>query len=132
MTEEAAQQALDAFAEQWDGRYPQISKSGRENWPDLSTFFAYPAEIRKVIYTTNATESLNNVIRHAIKRRKIFPSDDSVKKVIWLAIQAASKKWTMPLQDWRLAMSRFIMVVAHCDVRLVCNSRHGFLSIQTL
>ncbi|MBA0018396.1 transposase, partial [Xenorhabdus nematophila] len=76
---------------------------------NLSTFFAYPAEIRKVIYTTNAIESLNSVIRHAIKKRKIFPSDDSTKKVIWLAIQAASKKWTMPIQDWRLAMSRFMI-----------------------
>ncbi|PHM67629.1 transposase [Xenorhabdus stockiae] len=108
-TEEIALQALDAFAEQWDGRYPQISRSWRENWDNLSTFFAYPTEIRKVIYTTNAIESLNSVIRHAIKKRKIFPSDDSVKKVVWLAIQAASKKWTMPIQDWRLAMSRFMI-----------------------
>ncbi|WP_426578130.1 IS256 family transposase [Xenorhabdus stockiae] len=108
-TEEMALQALDAFAEQWDERYPQISRSWQENWGNLSTFFAYPAEIRKVIYTTNAIESLNSVIRHAIKKRKIFPSDDSVKKVIWLAIQAASKKWTMPIQDWRLAMSRFMI-----------------------
>ncbi|WP_237388135.1 IS256 family transposase [Xenorhabdus sp. Sc-CR9] len=108
-TEEVAQQALKAFAEQWDERYPQISRSWRENWGNLSTFFAYPAEIRKVIYTTNAIESLNSVIRHAIKKRKIFPSDESTKKVIWLAIQAASKKWTMPIQDWRLAMSRFMI-----------------------
>ncbi len=108
-TEEAAQLALEALAQQWDERYPQISKSWRENWPNLSTFFAYPPEIRKVIYTTNAIESLNSVIRHAIKRRKIFPSDNSVKKVVWLAIQAASKKWTMPIQDWRIAMSRFLI-----------------------
>ncbi|MDC9595244.1 IS256 family transposase, partial [Xenorhabdus sp. IM139775] len=108
-TEEVAGQALEAFAKQWDERYPQISRSWRENWGNLSTFFAYPAEIRKVIYTTNAIESLNSVIRHAIKKRKIFPSDDSAKKVIWLAIQAASKKWTMPIQDWRMAMSRFMI-----------------------
>ncbi|MGT5527434.1 transposase, partial [Escherichia coli] len=62
-----------------------------------------------VIYTTNAIESLNSVIRHAIKKRKVFPTDDSVKKVVWLAIQAASQKWTMPLRDWRMAMSRFII-----------------------
>ncbi len=60
-------------------------------------------------YTTNAIESLNSVIRHAIKKRKVFPTDDSVKKVVWLAIQAASQKWTMPLKDWRMAMSRFII-----------------------
>ncbi|PHM39713.1 IS256 family transposase [Xenorhabdus miraniensis] len=108
-TEEAALQALNAFSEIWDHRYPQISRSWQANWDNLSTFFDYPTEIRKVIYTTNAIESLNSVIRHAIKKRKVFPTDDAVKKVIWLAIQAASKKWTMPLQDWRMAMSRFII-----------------------
>ena len=73
------------------------------------TFFAYPSEIRKAIYTTNAIESLNSVIRQAIKKRKVFPTDDSVRKVIYLAIDAASKKWNMPIRDWRLAMSRFII-----------------------
>ena len=66
-------------------------------------------DIRKAIYTTNAIESLNSVIRHAIKKRKIFPTDDSVKKVIYLAIQSASKKWSMPIRDWRSAMSRFLI-----------------------
>ncbi|HGP2607351.1 TPA: IS256 family transposase [Salmonella enterica] len=109
LTEEAAFQALEAFGEAWDHRYPQISRSWQSNWANLSTFFSYPQELRKVIYTTNAIESLNSVIRHAIKKRKVFPTDDSVKKVVWLAIQAASQKWTMPLQDWRMAMSRFII-----------------------
>ncbi|EOO6581135.1 IS256 family transposase, partial [Escherichia coli] len=103
-TEEAGQQALEAFASAWDSRYPQISRSWQANWTNLAMFFAYPADIRKVIYTTNAIESLNSVIRHAIKKRKVFPTDDSVKKVVWLAIQAASQKWTMPLRDWRMAM----------------------------
>lgn len=108
-TEEAGQQALEAFAAAWDKRYPQISRSWESNWANLATFFAYPADIRKVIYTTNAIESLNSVIRHATKKRKVFPTDDSVKKVVWLAIQAASQKWTMPLRDCRMAMSRFII-----------------------
>jgi len=108
-TEESALQALDKFAEKWDGQYPQISKSWRANWQQLNTFFAYPADIRKAIYTTNAIESLNSVIRHATKKRKVFPSDDSVKKVVFLAIQAASKKWTMPISNWRAAMSRFMI-----------------------
>ncbi|WP_350238815.1 IS256 family transposase [Pectobacterium colocasium] len=108
-TEEAALQELETFARVWDERYPQISRSWRANWVNLSTFFAYPSDIRKVIYTTNAIESLNSVIRHAIKKRKVFPTDDSVRKVVWLAIQSASKKWTMPIQNWRLAMSRFII-----------------------
>ncbi|HHL2713061.1 TPA: transposase, partial [Yersinia enterocolitica] len=108
-TEEAALQALETFGEAWDYRYPQISRSWQANWNNLATFFSYLTEIRKVIYTTNAIESLNSVIRHAIKKRKVFPTDDSVKKVVWLAIQAASQKWTMPLLDWRMAMSRFII-----------------------
>lgn len=85
------------------------SRTRQANRPNLATFFAYPTGIRKEIYTTNAIESLNSVIRHAIKKRKVFPTDDSVKKVVWLAIQSASQKWTMPLKDWRLAMSRFII-----------------------
>ena len=108
-TEEAGLQALEVFASAWDSRYPQISRSWTANWLNLATFFGYPADIRKVIYTTNAIESLNSVIRHAIKKRKVFPTDESVKKVVWLAIQAASQKWPMPLRDWRMAMSRFII-----------------------
>ncbi|AUX71134.1 IS256 family transposase [Erwinia pyrifoliae] len=108
-TEEAALMALDKFAGIWDEKYPQISKSWRTHWENLNTFFGYPPDIRKAIYTTNAIESLNSVIRAAIKKRKVFPTDDSVRKVIYLAIKDASKKWNMPIQNWRLAMSRFII-----------------------
>ena len=108
-TEEAALMALDTFAGAWDDKYPQISKSWRAHWQNLNTFFGYPPDIRKAIYTTNAIESLNSVIRAAIKKRKVFPTDDSVRKVIYLAIKDASKKWSMPIQNWRLAMSRFII-----------------------
>ncbi|EEN8115624.1 IS256 family transposase [Salmonella enterica subsp. enterica serovar Newport] len=108
-TEEAALMALDAFAGVWDDKYPQISKSWRAHWENLNTLFIYPPDIRKAIYTTNAIESLNSVIRAAIKKRKVFPTDDSVRKVIYLAIKDASKKWSMPIQNWRLAMSRFII-----------------------
>ncbi|CAI1238379.1 IS256 family transposase [Serratia quinivorans] len=108
-TEEAALMALDAFAGVWDDKYPQISKSWRTHWENLNTFFGYPPDIRKAIYTTNAIESLNSVIRQAIKKRKVFPTDDSVRKVIYLAIRDASKKWSMPIKNWRLAMSRFII-----------------------
>ncbi|MBB5187296.1 transposase-like protein [Zhongshania antarctica] len=72
----------------------------------------YPADIRKVIYTTNAIESLNSVIRKAIKKRKLFPTDDAAKKVIYLAIQNASKKWTMPIRNWTPALNRFIIDIA--------------------
>ncbi|MGE4802936.1 IS256 family transposase [Yersinia hibernica] len=108
-TEAAALMALDNFAATWDDKYPQISKSWRAHWGNLNTFFGYPPDIRKAIYTTNAIESLNSVIRAAIKKRKVFPTDDSVRKVIYLAIKDASKKWSMPIQNWRLAMSRFII-----------------------
>ncbi|CNL85805.1 IS256 family transposase [Yersinia aldovae] len=108
-TEEGALMALDTFADAWDDKYPQISKSWRAHWENLNTFFGYPPDIRKAIYTTNAIESLNSVIRQAIKKRKVFPTDDSVRKVIYLAIKDASKKWSMPIQNWRLAMSRFII-----------------------
>jgi len=77
---------------------------------DLScTLFKYPEDIRKAIYTTNAIESLNSVIRKAIKKRKLFPTDDSAKKVIFLAIQEASKNWTMPIKNWKAALNRFMI-----------------------
>jgi len=108
-TEEIALSALESFADRWDGQYPQISKSWMNNWDNLNTFYRYPRDIRKAIYTTNAIESLNSVIRKAIKNRKVFPSDDSAKKVIYLAIKAASKKWSKPIHCWRAAMNRFII-----------------------
>lgn len=109
VTEEEALKALDAFAEHWDGKYPQISKSWRSHWHNLNTLFDYPEDIRKAIYTTNAIESLNSVIRKAIKKRKLFPSDDSARKVVYLAILDASKKWTMPIRNWKAALNRFMI-----------------------
>lgn len=108
-TEEQALLALDRFAEKWDGKYPKISRSWRAHWENLNTLFRYPADIRKAIYTTNAIESLNSVIRKAIKKRKLFPSDDAAKKVVYLAIQNATKKWTMPIRNWKPALNRFII-----------------------
>ncbi|PCH62076.1 MAG: IS256 family transposase [Gammaproteobacteria bacterium] len=108
-TEDEALLALDQLAERWDEKYPQISKSWRAHWQNLNTLFNYPADIRKAIYTTNAIESLNSVIRKAIKKRKLFPTDDSAKKVIFLATQQASKKWTMPVRHWKPALNRFMI-----------------------
>lgn len=109
VTEDEAVLALNQFADRWDDQYPQISKSWRAHWQNLNTLFNYPADIRKVIYTTNAIESLNSVIRKAIKKRKLFPTDDAAKKVIYLAIQNASKKWTMPIRNWKPALNRFMI-----------------------
>ena len=109
-TEEDALKSLDQFADCWDEKYPQISKSWRSNWENLNTLFDYPPEIRKAIYTTNAIESLNSVIRKATKKRKVFPTDDSAKKVIYLAIMDASKNWSMPIQNWKPALNRFMIL----------------------
>ena len=108
-TEEAALLALDQFGERWDDKYPQISKTWRAHWHNLNTLFSYPEDIRKAIYTTNAIESLNSVIRKAVKKRKLFPTDDSATKVIYLAIREASKKWTMPIRNWKPALNRFMI-----------------------
>jgi len=108
-TEEEALLALDAFAGSWDEKYPQISRSWRNHWDNINTLFNYPGDIRKAIYTTNAIESLNSVIRKAIKKRKLFPTDGSAQKVVYLAIMDASKKWTMPIRNWKAAMNRFMI-----------------------
>ena len=108
-TEDEALLALERFAERWDEKYPHISRTWRQHWQNLSTLFRYPDDIRKAIYTTNAIESLNSVIRKAVNKRKLFPSDDSARKVVYLAIMDASKKWTMPIRNWKGALNRFII-----------------------
>lgn len=102
-----AEKALEELGEKWSEKYPQIERSWRRNWENLITMFDYPDEIRKIFYTTNAIESLNSVIRKAIRNRKIFPSDQSALKVIYLSVKKASEKWTMPLRNWKPAMNRF-------------------------
>ncbi len=108
-TEEEALLALDRLSDRWDEKYPQISRSWRSHWENISTLFNYPEEIRKAIYTTNAIESLNSIIRKSLKKRKLFPTEDSAKEVIYLAIKNASKKWTMPIRNWKAAMNRFMI-----------------------
>jgi len=109
LTEDQAVAELERFGQAWNDKYPSIAKSWNTHWANLRTLFDYPPDIRKAIYTTNAIESLNSVIRCATKRRKLFPSDESAIKVIYLAITQASKKWTMPIQNWRMALNRFII-----------------------
>lgn len=108
-SEEEALLELERFSEKWDSKYPNISKSWERHWPNLITIFDYPEEIRKAIYTTNAIESLNSVIRKSTKKRKVFPNDEAALKVVYLATQAAAKKWTMPIRNWKLAMNRFVI-----------------------
>ena len=106
-TLEAAERALSEFSKKWSVKYPRIEASWRKNWENLITIFNYPMEIRKIFYTTNAIESLNSVIRKAIRNRKIFPNDQSALKLVYLAVKKASEKWTMPLRIWKPAMNRF-------------------------
>lgn len=106
-TLDAAEAALLEFGDKWDKKYPAISRSWNNHWQNIVPLFAFPEEIRKIIYTTNAIESLNSVIRKAINNRKIFPSDRSALKVVYLATQKAAQKWTMSIRDWRAAMNYF-------------------------
>lgn len=108
-TEENALMALELFEKQWADQYPKIAESWRKHWQNICSIFSYPQEIRRAVYTTNAIESLNSVIRHATKKRKIFSSDESAKKVIYLAVESASQKWTMPIKNWRSAMNWFMI-----------------------
>ncbi len=109
-TLQQAEQALDEFVATWDEKHPSISQSWRNNWSRLSVFFDYPPEIRKVIYTTNAIESLNASLRKVTKTRRSFPNDDAVLKLLYLALHQIAKKWTMPLRDWKPAMNQFIIM----------------------
>lgn len=106
-TVEEAQQRLDEFEEKWGTDYPPIVQSWRRNWARIIPFFDYPPEIRKVIYTTNAIESVNMSLRKITKNRGSFPSDEALLKLFYLALQNISKKWTMPIQNWKAALNRF-------------------------
>ena len=108
-TLDAAESALSDFAEKWDSQYPSISRLWFEHWEKVIPFFAYPAEIRKAVYTTNAIESLNMTFRKVLKNKRFFPSDDAAFKQLYLALQYISKKWTMPIRDWGMAMNRFMI-----------------------
>lgn len=104
-----AQIALEAFALKWDGAYPQIAKSWRSNWARIIPFFAYAPEIRKVIYTTNAIESVNFSLRKITKTRASFPNDEAAIKLLYLALRNISQRWTMPIQNWKQAMSQLMI-----------------------
>jgi transposase-like protein len=108
-SEETAREALEEFSGKWDKKYPSISPKWRSHWEELITIFKYPHDIRRVIYTTNAIESLNMVIRKGIRGRRIMPSEESALKLVWLAAAEAAKKWTMPIRDWKAALNFFLI-----------------------
>ncbi len=111
-TEADAEFNLELFAEKWDKAYPAISKIWRTHWSHVVPLFSYPEEIRKVIYTTNAIESVNMTLRKVTRNHRIFPSDDAVYKVLYLAIQNITKKWSKPLFDWKAALNYFSVAFA--------------------
>lgn len=110
VNEQSGHEALEKFGEKWNGKYPMIQTSWERNWNDLTEFFNYPEEIRKAIYTTNAIESLNFSLRKITRNKSSFPDDDSIYKVMYLAIRNASSRWTMPIKEWGLAVNQFAIL----------------------
>ena len=115
-----AEQALEKFAQAWDAKYPTIAKQWRAKWTDIITLFDYPPAIRKVIYTTNAIESVNSVIRKFTRNRKIYPNEESALKIVYMAIREASAKWTMPIFHWKQALNHFAILFEDRMPQLNC------------
>ncbi len=109
-TDGEAEQRLAEFSLKWDAKFPMIAKSWRSNWTRVIPFFAHPPEIRKIIYTTNAIESLNMSLRKVTKARGSFPNDEAVSKLLYLALRNIAKKWTMPVHAWKDALNRFAII----------------------
>ena len=104
-----AEYAKEEFREKWDRKYPSILRSWDINWAELTTFFSYPKEIRHLIYTTNAVEAYHRMIRKFTKSKAIFPTDDSIRKVVFLSVKEIAKKWTMPVKGWATAYSQIMI-----------------------
>jgi len=107
---EEAEAALDSFAQNWDGKYPGISQIWIRHWENIAPLFNYPMAIRKVIYTTNAIESLNRSLRKVIKTKAVFPDEQSVYNLMYLAMRNIAKRWTRPIKDWKAALSHFAIL----------------------
>lgn len=108
--EEEALAALEEFSSRWDARYPVISRSWRANWQRISPMFRFSEDIRRAIYTTNVIESLNYSLRKITKTRASFPTEEAAIKLLWLGLQNAAKKWTMPIRNWSLTMNQFAII----------------------
>jgi putative transposase len=104
-----AEYAKEEFREKWDKKYPAILRSWDTNWSELTTFFEYPEQIRHMIYTTNAVEGYHRMVRKYTKAKAIFPTDDSIRKVVYLSVKEITKKWTMPARDWGLVYSQIMI-----------------------
>ena len=109
-TKQAAEAALEDFARNWNDKYSYAIKSWRDNWEDLTVFYEFPLEIRRIIYTTNLIENLNGKIRKYTKNKLSFPTDDAVMKSVYLALREATKKWTMPVRNWGIILNQFLTI----------------------
>jgi len=107
---EVAAKALDDLEENWGGKYLYAIKSWRTNWNELTAFFEFPAEIRRIIYTTNIIENLNGKIRKYTKNKLSFPTDEAVMKSVYLAVNESTKKWTMPIREWGTIYGQFLII----------------------
>lgn len=109
-TKEEAEEALDKLEEKWGKKYPIVFQSWRNKWDNLSLYFQYPEDIRRVIYTTNIIESVHRQFRTLTKTKGAFPNDDSLLKLLFMGIQNAQKKWTMPIRNWSLTLSQLSII----------------------
>ena len=111
--EDVAMENLISLKDKWSNKYPNAVKSWEDNWDNLSTFFAFPDNIRKIIYTTNVIESLNSQFRKVTKTKLIFPNDDSLLKMLYLAVERVAKKWTRSYSDWDLVINQLKIVFSN-------------------
>jgi putative transposase len=109
VTEDAALRALEEFKEAWDKKYPQTGRSWAANWTELSTYFKYPQEVRTLIYTTNAVEGFHRMLRKYTANKAVFPTDDAVRKSVFLAVREITKKWTLPIRDWGVIIGQLLI-----------------------
>jgi transposase-like protein len=120
---------LNKFDEKWGKKYQYAVRSWRTNWDDLTTFFDYPLEIRKIIYTTNLIENLNRNIRKYTKSKVSFPNDDAVKKAVFLAISEIEKKWTQAIRNWAVIFNQFIAIFAD---RILLRTQTAFFHLHKI
>lgn len=109
LTLEEAELAFETFKETWGKKHPLVIKSWETHWQELTTYFSYPYGIRRLIYTTNTVEAYHRQLRKVTKTKTVFPTDDSLRKIIYLATQNITKKWTMPLKNWAECISQFVI-----------------------
>ncbi len=129
VNEEIAMDNLLAMKDKWSNKYPNAIKSWEDNWDNLSTFFAFPGNIRKIIYTTNVIESLNSQFRKITKTKLIFPNDDSLMKMLYLAVERVARKWTRAYSDWDLVINQLNIIFSDIFPNVYYSQEVGIIYI---